>query len=322
MERMVLTTDSVPGPERFAFWRDGLLQGVLGMTGEPTDATTRDFDARITIWTGGGLTRLRGEADTHLACRSPREIARKSGDAYWLHRDMARDTWFDVPGRGQFVIPRGELILSSTDHPHRTRPLDRGSRFDGDYWVLPRTLLEPHLPAFGGPPCVTLSSEGGDSGMLALLTSYLDSLGEQAEALRDPEAKQAGDILCRLIAAACGAALPERKDALRAARLEQIKRHVDQHLAEMDLSPGQAAAALGISVRSLHLAFEPTGTSFAEHVTRRRLQECRAALELSASPRAVTDVAFAWGFASLATFYRAFRREFGIAPGDLRRSGR
>ncbi|NOG70742.1 helix-turn-helix domain-containing protein [Roseicella sp. DB1501] len=320
---MVLTTDSVPERERFSFWCDGLLQGVLGMAGEAIDATPQAFDARITVWSGGGLTRLRGTADAHLACRSPREIARRSGDAYWLHRDLARDTWFDVPGRGQFVIPRGELILSSTDHPHRTRPMNEGSRFDGDYWVLPRVLLEPHLPAFGGPPCVTLSPGGAGSGMLALLTSYLDSLGEQAAALSDTEARHAGDILCRLIAAACGTAPPEQKDALRAARLAQIKRHVDRHLTEMDLSPGKAAAALGISVRSLHLAFEPTGTSFAEHVTRRRLQECRAALERpAASPRAVTDVAFAWGFASLATFYRAFRREFGMAPGDLRRIGR
>ncbi|MBV9250024.1 MAG: helix-turn-helix transcriptional regulator [Acetobacteraceae bacterium] len=62
----------------------------------------------------------------------------------------------------------------------------------------------------------------------------------------------------------------------------------------------------------------PTGTSFAEHVTRRRLQECRSALERPTAARSITDVAFAWGFANLTTFYRAFRREFGMAPGDLR----
>jgi len=78
------------------------------------------------------------------------------------------------------------------------------------------------------------------------------------------------------------------------------------------------AQALGISVRSLHLAFEPTGTSFVEHVMRRRLQECRAALERPTPGRSITDVAFAWGFANLTTFYRAFRREFGMAPGNVR----
>ena len=68
-------------------------------------------------------------------------------------------------------------------------------------------------------------------------------------------------------------------------------------------------------------SLEPTGTSFAEHVTRRRLQECRAALERPTAARSITDVAFAWGFANLTTFYRAFRREFGMAPGEVRGGG-
>ena len=38
-----------------------------------------------------------------------------------------------------------------------------------------------------------------------------------------------------------------------------------------------------------------------------------------ASPtRAVTDIAYAWGFGSLSSFYRAFHAAFGAAPGDCR----
>jgi transcriptional regulator GlxA family with amidase domain len=76
-----------------------------------------------------------------------------------------------------------------------------------------------------------------------------------------------------------------------------------------------------MSLRSLHLLFEPTGVSFARYVLHRRLQECHATL---ASPvhanRSVTDIAFAWGFNSLTTFYSAFQREFGMAPGEVRRA--
>jgi AraC-like DNA-binding protein len=65
--------------------------------------------------------------------------------------------------------------------------------------------------------------------------------------------------------------------------------------------------------------FEPTGISFAQYVVRRRLLQCRAAL---ASPtttkRSVADIAFGCGFNSLATFYRAFEREFGMPPTALR----
>jgi AraC-like DNA-binding protein len=36
----------------------------------------------------------------------------------------------------------------------------------------------------------------------------------------------------------------------------------------------------------------------------------------------VTDIAFAWGFGSLPSFYRAFRAEFGLSPSDLRQARR
>jgi transcriptional regulator GlxA family with amidase domain len=87
--------------------------------------------------------------------------------------------------------------------------------------------------------------------------------------------------LCGLVALACGASEERRsrgRDSLRAARLEAAKHHIDQHLAEPGLTPGSTAAALGISLRHLHLLFEPTGISFAQYVTQRRLLQCRAAL--------------------------------------------
>jgi AraC-like DNA-binding protein len=34
--------------------------------------------------------------------------------------------------------------------------------------------------------------------------------------------------------------------------------------------------------------------------------------------RSVTDIALAWGFNSLATFYRTFREAFGATPNELR----
>jgi AraC-like DNA-binding protein len=125
------------------------------------------------------------------------------------------------------------------------------------------------------------------------------------------------DTLARLIGIACGAVAAEQSDAVRAGRLVEAKRYIDRHLADPDLLPASVAASLGISVRTLHALFEPTGTSFARYVLRRRLEECRTAL-LGNPRRAVTDIAFAWGFSSLSGFYRAFHAAFGMSPGDLR----
>ena len=155
----------------------------------------------------------------------------------------------------------------------------------------------------------------------SLLGTAFDTASAQVPLLSPELGDAVLQNFCRLVALACGASEEGRwsgSDAVRMARLEAAKRHIEQHLAEPDLTPAHIAAALGISVRTLHLAFEPTGTSFAEHVTRRRLQECRTALERPTATRSITDVAFAWGFSNLTTFYRAFHREFGMAPGQLR----
>jgi AraC-like DNA-binding protein len=124
------------------------------------------------------------------------------------------------------------------------------------------------------------------------------------------------------VALACGASEEGHfsgQHSLRAARLEGAKRYIDQHLAEPALTPASTAAALGISVRHLHLLFEPTGTSFAQYVARRRLLQCRAALTSPVGAgRTVADIAFGWGFNRLATFYRAFEREFGLPLTALR----
>ena len=72
-------------------------------------------------------------------------------------------------------------------------------------------------------------------------------------------------------------------------------------------------------MRHLHLLFEPTGISFAHYVAQRRLLQCRAALTSPTGvARSVADIAFGWGFNSLATFYRVFEREFGMPPTALR----
>jgi len=131
--------------------------------------------------------------------------------------------------------------------------------------------------------------------------------------------------LCGLVALACGASEEGRssgQDGLRAARLEAAKHHIDRHLSDPDLTPGHTAAALGISVRQLHLLFEPTGTTFAQYVAQRRLLQCRAALTSPSDiGRSVADIALGWGFNSLATFYRAFEREFGLPPAAVRAAG-
>ena len=72
-----------------------------------------------------------------------------------------------------------------------------------------------------------------------------------------------------------------------------------------------------MSERALRALFAPTGVSFNAYVRSCRLEECRAAL-ITDPGRQVSEMALAWGFGSLSTFYRAFQSAFGISPSELR----
>ncbi|MGH7005023.1 MAG: helix-turn-helix domain-containing protein, partial [Alphaproteobacteria bacterium] len=106
-----------------------------------------------------------------------------------------------------------------------------------------------------------------------------------------------------------------------AARRDALRAHLARNLADPTLSPRGAADALGISVRLVHRLFEEMGTSFGRWVLERRLDACRRALD-GPAPRAISDIAFAWGFNELSHFSRAFKARFGVAPRDFRARAR
>ena len=105
-----------------------------------------------------------------------------------------------------------------------------------------------------------------------------------------------------------------RREAIREMRLARIRRYIEKNFADPDLNARDCARAVGMSVRALHLVLRETGESFCETVARLRLEHCRQMLCCGRRVESVADVAFACGSNSLASFYRAFRRQFGTCP--------
>jgi AraC-like DNA-binding protein len=244
--------------------------------------------------------------------RRPRDIARHPmNDYYWLHYEWSLGERVVVEGRELMFRP-GDLVLKDTTAP---LAVEAKADYDHQMWLLPRSLLDPHLPISQRPRALTPI---GSSGVAGMVKAYLDALGRQIDALDGCETALVADNFCRLLAVACGAAADEHQEAVRLARLEEAKRYIDLHLADPELAPEKAAAALKMSVRQLHLLFEPSGTSFSQYVLRRRLEECRAALLNPVGGRSVTDIALGFGFNSPWTFNRTFRRAFGVTPSEMR----
>jgi AraC-like DNA-binding protein len=312
MHRVVISTDNVPKADRFSYWRDAISDGLIGFSVERNKDEDRPFNGEVLGLRSGSIAYVSSRADGCPVFRRPGDIARRSwGDHFTLYRERGAGAWFGWD-RGEIITRPGDLVIGET-----TLPFAASARttYDYDLLLLPRKLLDPHMPVSRRPHTLVLPASGAVTG---IAKAYMDAFAGRIEALDDREVGFVADNFCRLLAVACGAGAGEQHEPIRLAQLEEAKRYITLHLADPTLTPERAAAALKISVRQLHRLFEPSGTSFAQHVMRLRLEECRAALTNPVGSRSVTDIALAWGFSSLPTFYRAFRRAFSVAPGELR----
>ena len=104
-------------------------------------------------------------------------------------------------------------------------------------------------------------------------------------------------------------------------RIEAVQRmqdYIAEHLDE-EISMADLAGVARYSPWYAHRLFrEHTGYAPAEYIRRMRLAQ--SALRLKAEHARIIDVAFDLGFSSVDGYTRAFRKEFGINPGEYARS--
>jgi AraC-like DNA-binding protein len=318
--RVHFSTFDLPPRDREQFWLDFVAKLLRFTPGDRPDPTT--FRGQLDAHVAGRFTQYEWETSHRIGMRTPADASRESSGRFHLRRVPSEQIYTGGPTHAadaEIRLGPGDFCVTSTGWPFQSS-MKNGTSASG--LLIAHEVLSPLLA--GG--CLTrpvLVRAGSPLG--SLLGAAFDAAVKQLPLLSPELGDAVLHNVCGLVALACGTSEEGRssgQDSLRTARLEAAKRHIDQHLAEPGLTPASAAAALGISVRHLHLLFEPTGTSFAQYVARRRLLQCRAAL---ASPtgtrRSVADIAFGWGFNSLATFYRAFQHEFGMPPAALRAMG-
>lgn len=114
--------------------------------------------------------------------------------------------------------------------------------------------------------------------------------------------------------AICDAIWSERDSA--EADAQRIIGFVEEHLRDPDLGVPMAAEHFGVSGRTLQkLVKDAVGQTFAAYVEEQRL--ARAYHLLSDLSLSVNETADQCGFASPNSFYKAFKRKYGIAPGQV-----
>lgn len=103
------------------------------------------------------------------------------------------------------------------------------------------------------------------------------------------------------------------------ALIQRVIDHIEGHLFE-DLALSDLARLVGFSDFHFHRVFQAmTGITVMDYIRKRRL--ICAATKVSCTDDKLIDIALDCGFGTPETFIRAFRRLYGMTPGEYRKRG-
>lgn len=307
------TVDEVqPAEEEEGHWRR-VLHGALGAVDVAGPDDRRSGAIRTFRLSHVKVATIEGVA--LRLCRSQPSAAREDGLLVVML--VVSGTAVVEQDERQVRLAPGDMVFYDSARPVS---LEFPDQFRVKLLVLPRRLIglrEEHLRR------IIATAIRPDTAMGPMAAGFVTHLVDSAADCPAPAA----------VALACGAIdllslLAEELVALRSPasagpdRLPEIKRFIELHLRDPDLTPQTVAHANAISVRYLHKLFRADGDTAGQWIQRCRLQKCRGELAgPDATRRSIAAVAHQWGFTSASHFSRAFRSLYGISPAEWRDPG-
>ena len=309
------STMDVPKAAQFARWRELICEAFLALTPE---SDLRDgFAGTVAQRELAELSIARITSQRQRVQRTTRDIDRSAYQGYYVNLQVRGSSLMVQDGRSTVLRP-GDIAIVDT-----TRPFTFD--FQDDFQQLSLYAPKSLLANGSGTPIPTATRVGTATGAGAAVRHAFLSL---------TRGDQSTQTASRLAGHACGIqanahdqpADQHPSEAPRSGALRQERLHtaaladIDEHLTDSDLSPATVAARLGISVRLLYSVFAGRHHSFASEVRRRRLDYAWRDLQDPARAHlCVIDVAVEAGFTDVSSFHRAFRREYGRTPAEVRR---
>jgi AraC-like DNA-binding protein len=309
------STQGTRGPSRVALVRDTVFE-VFNLEANLKGKEPADVQMDVRANRSGPATLVDLEASGGVSQRTSRRAAASRSDDLLLYEIQQGGSWHRNARDEQFVTRNGSIVLSS-----QVSPCTIAAPAAGAWRFRLLRVTSSNMPASGERIRNRgLSLLREETGVAQLFQQYFVSLLERFAQLDAREVADAVVALDVLLAASLGSARACVDDggcAMRAARLVAARGFMERTLHNPQLGPELVAAYIGVSPRQVHRLFAAEGTSVSAEVRRRRVSRAQSVLARDAS-RSVTEIAFACGFESLATFYRCFRSETEMTASEWR----
>lgn len=114
--------------------------------------------------------------------------------------------------------------------------------------------------------------------------------------------------------------IEEKRTQKASTRRERILEYIQENFSDYRLCAGVVAEEFMLSEKRIYeIVREMTGMSFNEYLLQLRMKQ--AAVLLMTTQESINDIADRCGYQGFSTFYRVFKRHYGMAPGQFRSGG-
>lgn len=307
----LLTTESVPAADHFAYWREVICAVYVELDAEPVGRGGFDGEVDVTAW--GDVRISRVVADGQVVTRRP---ADPKSDCL-VSMQLAGHARINQNGRTALLGP-GDFALYDATQPYE---LAFDEAFEQIVVQFPRSSLIARGVCLETAVATTCH---GSSGPGALAGSFVRSLVDQSDSidedLRDRFGHQTLDLAATALAGLTGS--QASIDAVRSFNRQRVLRHIDRTANDPTLSVANIAAHFRVSTRTLQKLFAGEELRVSERIRLTRVDRAKRALrDPLRGDHTIARIATDSGFDSPSHFARVFRAEAGCTPSDYRAPG-
>jgi len=304
------STDGVALSRRFDRYAEILTEAI-----DPMRVASRDaggFHADISAIEMGPITVVHGIGTPHRCVRDDRDIARTRERSF--HLIVNSGSPWALTHRGPLSLRVGDAVLLDSQYEHDLRLAD----FDNVHLKFPEAWLRQWVAA---PDILVGRGIPFDSRWGRALASFVTQLTPEFVAGTPLPVGVIADSVGALLALTANEILDSGVDRRRAtATRDRIRECIVQRCTEFALSAGHVAAALGISVRTLHRALGACGETFSTTLMNARVALATRMLQSRLHDRvALAEVGRRAGFSDASHFVRIMRSRTGLTPSQIRR---